>query len=390
MKTLYIECNMGVAGDMLMSALLELHSEPENFIKRLNALNIPNVEVKAERVLKCGIMGTHIKVSVNGVEESENIHEHKHRHHHHHTGLHDVEHIISNLNVSDSVKNNAVSVYRLIAEAEANAHGRAVDNIHFHEVGTMDAVTDVVGNCMLIEELKADEIIASPIRTGYGQVKCAHGILPVPAPATTYILRNIPVYAGDEEGEMCTPTGAALIKHFAEKFVSMPFMRIEKTGYGMGTKDFKTANCVRAFLGETEDKTDRVTELNCNIDDMTGEHISYAVSRMFEAGALDVFTTPIYMKKNRPAFLLTCICAEADRDNIVREIFKHTSTLGIREKLCHRYILERKEESMTTNFGNVRVKKASGYGVNRIKAEYDDIAEIADKNNISLRDIKLK
>lgn len=390
MKTLYIECNMGVAGDMLMSALLELHSEPENFIKRLNALNIPNVEVKAERVLKCGIMGTHIKVSVNGVEESENIHEHKHRHHHHHTGLHDVEHIISNLNVSDSVKNNAVSVYRLIAEAEANAHGRAVDNIHFHEVGTMDAVTDVVGNCMLIEELKADEIIASPIRTGYGQVKCAHGILPVPAPATTYILRNIPVYAGDEEGEMCTPTGAALIEHFAEKFVSMPFMRIEKTGYGMGTKDFKTANCVRAFLGETEDKTDRVTELNCNIDDMTGEHISYAVSRMFEAGALDVFTTPIYMKKNRPAFLLTCICAEADRDNIVREIFKHTSTLGIREKLCHRYILERKEESMTTNFGNVRVKKASGYGVNRIKAEYDDIAEIADKNNISLRDIKLK
>ncbi len=388
MKTLYIECNMGAAGDMLMSALLELHPCPDDFIKRLNSLNIPNVAVKSEKSAKCGIIGTHIKVIVNGEEENENIYEHKH--HHHHTGMHDVEHIISHLDISENVKTNAVSVYKLIAEAEANAHGKAVDDIHFHEVGTMDAVMDVVGNCMLIEELNVDEIIVSPVRTGYGYVKCAHGILPVPAPATAFILKDIPVYPGDEEGEMCTPTGAAIIKHFADRFSQMPAMKIKKIGYGMGTKDFKTANCVRAFLGETEDSTDNIIELNCNIDDMTGEYISYAVKKIFDAGALDVFTTPIYMKKNRPAFLLSCICSEYDRDNILRAIFKHTSTIGIREKLCKRYILERTEEKILTNYGDVKAKKSRGYGVNRVKAEYEDLSEIADKNNISISDIKLK
>lgn len=300
----------------------------------------------------------------------------------------DIKNLISKFDLPEKVKNDAVSVYELIAEAESKAHNCEIENIHFHEVGTMDAVADIVGVCLLINYLDVDNIISSPINVGKGTVKCAHGILPVPAPATAYILRDVPIYSNEVSGELCTPTGAALLKYFSSKFSSMPTMKVEKIGYGMGTKDFGTANCVRAFIGETEDKVDKVTELSCNIDDMSGERIAFAVNKLFKSGALDVYTTPIGMKKNRPAVLLTCICRGEDKEKLIHLIFKYTSTIGIRENTFNRYILDRKEEKIDTKYGEVRVKKSSGYGVSKMKVEYDDLERIALENDIDISEIK--
>lgn len=385
MKALYIECNMGAAGDMLMSALLELHPNQEDFIKRLNALNIPNVNIEKTTDKKCGITGTHIRVTVGGAEENENIHEHNHSHNH----LSDIKHIVGHLNLSEKVYNDVISVYSIIAEAESKAHNCEINNIHFHEVGTMDAIADIVGVCMLIDELGVDEIMASPINVGKGQVKCAHGILPVPAPATAYILKDIPIYSNNINGELCTPTGAALLKYFVKKFVEMPIMKISKIGYGLGTKDFETANCVRVFLGETENKAERVVELMCNIDDMSGERVSFAMNRLFDGGALDVFTTPINMKKSRPAILLTCICSEDKKQEMLEIMFKHTTTIGIRANILNRYTLDRREKTVHTQYGDLRIKESTGYGVIRKKAEYDDLEKIAVENNIDISDIKI-
>jgi hypothetical protein len=282
-----------------------------------------------------------------------------------------------------------MAVYALIAEAESKVHNQDISDIHFHEVGTMDAITDIVGVCSLIDELGVDEIVVSPVNVGKGSVKCAHGTLPVPAPATAYILRDVPIYGNNIDGELCTPTGAALLKHFASRFAPMPVMKVEKIGYGMGSKDFEVANCVRAFLGETSDSVDRIVELKCNLDDMTGEKIGFATDRLFDGGALDVFTTPIGMKKNRPAILLTCICREADREKMISFMFKHTTTIGIRESLSNRYVLDRCDKTVNTNYGEVRVKRSSGYGVVREKAEYDDLERIAVENGIDISEIRM-
>jgi hypothetical protein len=395
---------MGAAGDMLMSALLELHPEPESFMARLNSAGIPNVRIIRETAKRCGITGTHINVSVNGVTEDElmyghshshehgHSHEHSHAHEHSHTHCHrslrDIGEIIAHLDVKDSVKGSAIEVYRLIAEAESKAHNCELDNIHFHEVGTMDAIADIVGVCMLIDELRVDKILVSPINVGKGEVRCAHGILPVPAPATAYILRDVPIYSNEVSVELCTPTGAALLKHFASKFTHMPAMKVSRIGYGLGTKELECANCVRAFLGEMEDSSDRIAELICNIDDMTGERIGFATERLLEGGALDVFTTPIGMKKSRPAVLLTCICREDKREEIIRLIFKHTTTIGVRENIMRRYILDREERVEHTKYGDVRVKRSSGYGVSRAKAEYSDLTKIANEKHISIAELE--
>lgn len=407
MKILYLECNMGVAGDMLMSALSELHPDPDGFINRLNSLNIPGI--KAERLTKkkSGISGTHIKVMFDGKEEDEHLHhhhEHTHDEHHHmheehhhvhthehthvHRGMGEIKNIISSLPVSEKVKGDALSVYKLIAEAESAAHNCEVSEIHFHEVGTMDAVADIVGVCMLIDELSPDMIVSSPINTGSGTVQCAHGILPVPAPATAFILKGIPIYSNEINGELCTPTGAALVKYFVQKFGAMPTMSVSAVGYGFGTREYETLNCVRAFMGETAGSTDTVVQLSCNMDDISGERISFAQARLFEAGALDVFTIPIGMKKSRPGVLFNCICRQEDKEKMVKLIFKHTSTIGIRETVCQRYVLDRSEEVVHTQYGDVRIKKSEGYGVKKIKPEYNDLEKLAIENNIDISDIK--
>ncbi len=301
--------------------------------------------------------------------------------------MHEIGHIIEGLNAGEKIKKDVLAVYNLIAEAESHAHGVPVSEIHFHEVGTMDAVADITAVCMLIDELAPDEIVASPVHLGSGSVRCAHGILPVPAPATAYILRGVPVYGGAVEGELCTPTGAALIKHFVTRFGDMPVMKVSGIGYGMGKKDFERANCLRAFLGETEDGTaESILELSCNLDDMTAEEIGFAQEMLFEGGAKDVFTIPIGMKKSRPGVLLSVLCDEEDREKILGLIYKHTSTIGVRERVLCRYTLSRSEESLRTELGTVRVKTSSGYGVTKSKYEYEDLAKIARENDLSLRE----
>lgn len=395
MKTLYLDCGMGAAGDMLTAALIELLNNPDEFITKLNGLDIPGVKFTKERVSKCGIFGTHIGVFVFGEEEGENNHHHEHEHchdhsheHHHHSGLNDIEHIVSHLNVSQKVKSDVLAIYNLIADAESHVHGVPITDIHFHEVGTMDAVADITAVCMLMNELSPDEVVVSPIHVGHGQVKCAHGILPVPAPATAYILRDAPIYGGAIKGELCTPTGAAIIKHFATRFGDMPVMRTKAIGYGMGKKDFEAANCVRALLGETDDKTDIVYELSCNVDDMTAEEIGFATERLLEGGALDVYTLPIGMKKSRPATLIRVMCKEEDKEAILNVIFKYTTTIGVREAALKRYVLDRKIEVKSTPYGEVRQKISFGYGVKRVKYEYEDLSRIAKEQGISLAEVK--
>lgn len=430
MKTLYLDLGMGAAGDMLCSAMMELLPDPDKFIEELNDLGIPGVVMTKEPSVKCGITGTHFTVKVNQVEEDEELHQlqhqcnqynqnqnhfhgsHAHSHggggEHTHRGLSAICHLVNHLTVSEKVKSDVMAVYDLIARAESHVHGVPVEQIHFHEVGSMDAVADITAVCLLMERLSFDEVIASPVHVGYGTVRCAHGILPVPAPATAYLLRNVPVYGGRIEGELCTPTGAALLIHFVDRFGEMPVMKIQNIGYGMGKKDFPKANCVRAMLGErmkqdnvmddnigaetssTSGMTNRVVELNCNVDDMTGEEIGFALEELIEAGALDVFTTAIGMKKSRPGIIITVLCRETDRESMVRQIFKHTTTLGIREKLCNRYTLERSIHTLETERGQIHRKESNGYGVTRSKYEYEDLVRIAREQGMSLRETKEK
>ena len=420
MKTLYLECAMGAAGDMLTAALLELTGDRQAFIDKMNVIGLPGVKVAAEESVKCGITGTHIRVIVDGMEEEagdahDHHHEHEHHHHdhdhhhehdhdhheeehdhhhdhehghHHHASVADIEGLINGLDVSDRVKTDAKAVYALIADAESRVHGRPVTEIHFHEVGTLDAVADVVGVCLLMEQLAPDQVIASPVHTGSGHVHCAHGILPVPAPATALILEGIPSYGGKVSGELCTPTGAALLKHFVSRFGDRPVMAVEAIGYGMGKKDFDQANCVRAFLGQSEGERETITRLECNLDDMTGEDIAFAMEQLFAAGARDVYTQPIGMKKSRPGILLSVICLAQDADKLAEVMMKHTTTLGIRRQDMSRYVLDRKQETVSTEYGPVRVKRASGMGVDRVKPEYEDIAALAKEHNVPLAVIR--
>lgn len=413
MKVLYIECAMGAAGDMLTAALSEITGR-ETAAAALAKAGIPGVEYCFEDTSKCGIKGTHVRVKIEGREEEpcgehehhhehgsehrhdhegghhhhDQGHEHDHDHHHEHHSLSDITEIIAALDVPDNVRSDAEKVYGIIASAESEVHDRPVDQIHFHEVGSMDAVADVTAVCLLLDMIKADKIIVSPVNTGGGTVKCAHGILPVPAPATALILKGIPYYEGNIKSELCTPTGAALLKYFAAEFGPRPLMKVDRIGYGFGKKDFEQANCVRVFYGETEGTHDTVVQLSCNIDDMTGEEIGYAFEKLLACGARDVYVTPALMKKSRPGNVLNVIVSPEMKDEAVRCIFKHTTTLGVRSCVMQRDVLARTEEVRRTSYGDVRVKRSSGYGVDREKAEYDDLRSIADDRGESILDIK--
>lgn len=387
MKTLYIDCGMGAAGDMLSASLLEHFPDPEKKVEELNNLHIPHIQFIREHVTKCGIIGTHLSVLIHGEEESSHSHSHSHEHEHHHHKMQDISSIIEKLPVTLEVKENVLSVYRMIADAESHVHGVPAEEIHFHEVGNLDAIADITAFCYLMEQLKPEKVVVSPIHVGSGQVHCAHGILPVPAPATARLLQGCPIYGGNIRGELCTPTGAALLKIFADEFGEMPVMKVSSIGYGMGKKDFEAANCVRTLLGETEDTQDVMFELNCNVDDMTAEQIGFALERFFEAGAVEAFTIPINMKKSRPGTLIRVICHPTLKDDMIRTIFLHTSTAGIREAKIRRSVLKRSITPVSTSYGIIHRKDYSGYGVSRSKYEYDDLARIAAREQISIEEL---
>ncbi len=463
MDVLYLDLGMGAAGDMLSAALYELLTEEQkkDYLEKVNHLGLAGVTVRADPCEKCGIAGTHMTVLVDGGEEMDADHEHEdhghaehhlderhhenhghaehrlddrhhedhghaehhladhehedHGHVHHHSSPAHINAAIAGMDLPDPVKKDALGVYDLLARAESHAHHTAVDEIHFHEVGEKDAIVDIVSVCLLMDMLKPGRVIASPAATGSGTVRCAHGSLPVPAPATAFILqeKKIPCTSGDEDCELLTPTGAALTGYFADSFGKMPAMTILRTGYGMGKRDFARANCVRAILGESTDSSeeshgkdpadagaasedpdrlrDTVLELSCNLDDMTPEDIGFAQQKLFETGALDVFTCPIGMKKNRPGILLTVLCHNDRKKAVTDAIFRFTTTIGIREKICGRYIM-RSESKDVDLYGDgktfVKVKVSTGYGQRRVKPEFDQIAEIADKEGAATAEIR--
>ena len=372
---------MGAAGDMLMAALLELHPDPEAFLQRLNTALPENVTVTAEQGVKRGISGTRVHVVIDGEEEG-----HEHGCHHPQTNIQQIYAKIDALPAPEAVRRNTRAIYERIARAESQVHGRPMENIHLHELGSLDALADVLGVCLLMEELAPEKVLASPVHVGSGTVRCAHGLMPVPAPATELLLHGIPMYNGQIQGELCTPTGAALLAHFVQDFGPMPALRVEKSGYGLGTKDFETANALRVLLGESGQRQDRVLELVCNLDDMTPEALGFVQEELMARGALDAYTTHIGMKKNRPGIMLTCMCREAQREDMLQCLFRNTSTLGVREYVCDRYTLQRSQRTVETAYGPVRVKRAEGWGVCREKPEYEDLARIAREQGISLKE----
>lgn len=396
MRRIYIECKMGAAGDMLMGALYELLNEKqkEEFISKINVLFNNTICVNPIKTSKCNIIGTHMNVDIfehshSHTHTNPHTHAHTHGHIHNHYSYNSIYEKINSLDIDNDTITLAASIYKCIGNAEAHVHNSTLDNIHFHEVGSLDAMCDVVGCSMLINMLNIDEIIVSPIHVGNGTVKCAHGILPVPAPATAEILKGIPFYTGNIDSELCTPTGAAILKTIASRFDSMPVMNISKIGIGMGSKNFETANCVRIFLEETNSElNDTIIELSCNIDDMTGEELSFAMETLFDNGALDVFFTNIQMKKNRPAILLRCLCKQNEKEKFQQLIFKYTTTRGIRELEYDRVKLSSSFTNVETKYGNIKRKTSIGYNIYKSKYEYENLKEIAQKENISLFDLK--
>lgn len=368
---------------MLTAALLELHPDKDDFLSRMNAALGGKAVLSASPDSKCGLRGTHVTVLINGDEEGEKTH-----HHHEHTSITEIMAFIDSVPLDEAIRENAKKVYSIIAEAESRVHGHPMENVHFHEVGSLDALADVLSVCALMHELAPERILASEVNVGSGTVRCAHGVLPVPAPATELILRGVPIYSGQIKSELCTPTGAALLKYFVSEFVAMPTMKIENAGCGTGKKNFECANVVRAFIGETVDEGDRIIELACNLDDMTPEELAFAMEELFSLGALDVYFTNIGMKKSRPGVKLTCMCREKQRERMLECIFKHTTTLGVREYACKRYELGRSEKAVRTQDGEVRVKISSGYGVVREKAEYEDLAALARKSGKTIAQIR--
>lgn len=417
---------MGAAGDMLTAALLDLFpaEKQQEFLTIMNT--IPGVKVTLERKAPCGVDGCHVTVKVNGTEEEsvdvpaaqshahthahthehghghtheqehghthehghehahEHGHEHPHPHSHHHAGMEEISSLIGAMPVPDVVKRRALAVYGHIAQAESKAHGLPLAQVHFHEVGALDAVVDVTGACLLMNWLSPDQVIASPIHLGSGQVKCAHGILPVPAPATANLLEGLPCYTGNISGELCTPTGAALVRTFAGSFGPMPAMTLSRVGIGTGNKDFPQANILRAFLGETEASplSDTAVEISCNLDDMTGEEIAHTAGLLLDAGALDVYTLPIQMKKGRPAVMLCCLCRPHQKEALAALMLKQTTSWGVRIQECSRRVLPRAIEPVDTPYGPVRVKYSEN--PKKAKAEYSDAAAAAQKAGVPL------
>ena len=360
MKTLYLDCGMGAAGDMLTAALMGLTDDREAALEELNRAFAGKAVLSLSPDRKGSLHGLHCTVSIDGDVEGQE--EKDHHHHHHHTSLAEVEAFIGSLRLPEKAVADALAVFRLIAEAEGKVHGSTMENIHFHELGTLDAMADVVSVCYLMHLLKPDRVAASPVHVGSGTVRTAHGELSVPAPATMELLKGIPIYAGEIRGELCTPTGAALLKHFVDRFGTMPAMSVEKIGYGTGTKEFPQANILRALLGDAEDEGERLLELSCNLDDSTPE--------------------------DRPAVMLSCLGRAEQREALLRCLFRHTGTLGVREFPCSRVTLTRSFRTADTPWGPVRIKHAEGFGVVREKAEYEDLKAIAEKEKLTLTEVR--
>lgn len=404
MSILYYDCFAGISGDMNLGALLNLGVDLEYVKHELLKLPVQGYHLKAETGMRKGISGTHLHVIVEDTHShhpanhGHENHSHGNQHHshsepdHQHNSFGQIREMILASALNDNVKALSIKIFTIIAEAEAKIHSRPVDEVHFHEVGAVDSIVDIVGAAICMDFLKPEKIICSTIEIGGGFVKCAHGIYPVPAPATAEILKYMPVRKGSVDYEATTPTGAAILAACVSQFADKTEFKILKTGYGIGNKDAPIPNVLRVFLCESlhpaETETIPSTIIECNIDDMNPEFYDYIIDSLFSAGARDVFITPIIMKKSRPAVKLSVLCLPGDEKRINEVLFLETSTLGVRKYHIDKTMLERKTEQIDTKFGPVRVKSAFFQGVCiKSKPEYDDCISIARSSGLPVSQV---
>jgi len=373
MKTAYFDCVFGVSGDMILGSLVAAGVPADHLRTELGKLGVHGFELRESAKKAGGISAVHIDV----------ITEHQHAHRH----LSHIRDIIESSTLSETVKKNAVAIFTRLAEAEAKVHGTTPEKIHFHEVGALDAIVDVTGACIGLDYLGIEKVMASPIRVGTGTVKCAHGVMPVPVPAVVELTKNVPVVRTAIDGEITTPTGAAILTTLVSNWGPVSHFTGEVVGYGAGTKEWEDhPNILRLVVGETPSAyaTDHSVLIETNIDDMNPEVYGYLTDRMFEAGALDVYLTPIYMKKGRPGTLLSILTGETEMDRIMGILFSETTTLGVRITHVARRKTLREPRIIDTEFGPVKVKVATVEGVERIAPEYEECARIARAHHIPL------
>jgi uncharacterized protein (TIGR00299 family) protein len=419
MRIAYLDCFSGMSGDMFLGALVDAGIPSRVFEETVKALDI-GARLEISRVNRSGISAIKVDVLVHGEKElprevyweqqahqhEEHEHGHKHDHgpahthedkheHGHGRELKEIKQIISTAAVSETAKQTAIAIFQALGEAESKIHNTDVDSIHFHEVGAVDAMVDILCAAVGAEVLGADEIVCSPLNVGGGTVKCAHGVFPVPAPATVELLKGAPVYSSGLNVELVTPTGAAIVKVLSKRFASFPQMKIEKTGYGAGTRDFQGhANVVRLTVGDSEDALnagathETVSVVEANLDDLNPQVFGYVMDRLLEEGALDVFGIPVQMKKNRPGTLLTVLCRPQDSAKLTKLIFSETTTLGVRHREEDRQALQRKWVIVVTRWGEVRLKIASMNGtITNYAPEYEDCRRIAAEQHVPLKTV---
>ncbi len=381
MKTLYFDCFAGASGNMILGGLVALGVDREELANEIRKLNIPDFGLEIETVDRSGISGIHVNVKVP--------HEHVHRH------LHHIEKIIGDSSLSDSVKTRAVAIFTRLAEAEAKIHGIDIKKVHFHEVGAMDAIVDVVGACIGFEMLGIEKFACSKIHVGSGFAEMAHGKFPIPPPAVAELLKGTPIYSTEIEGELITPTGAAIISTVCDSYGTIPEMQVEASGYGAGTREYKSfPNALRLMVGETADggkvsDVEHLVLIETNIDDMSPQVLGYVMERAFETGALDCWFTSIQMKKNRPATMVSVLCKPAEKDALARLLYTETSTLGVRVSAVTRECLPRINKGIETDYGTVDVKIARMNGtVVNVKPEYDQVRDIAVRSGKPLREVE--
>jgi uncharacterized protein (TIGR00299 family) protein len=426
MRIAYLDCFSGISGDMFLGALLDAGVSPKLLEDTVAALNI-GARLEISRVLRSGISAIKVDVYVHGEkdlprevfsEKREHDHhpDHAHEHdsgykhsHNAHTHPHDthshphahgrsltaIREIIEKAAVSPTAKATAIRIFENLAEAEAEIHGTSIDQVHFHEVGAVDAMVDIVCAAVGAESLAVEEWVCSPLNVGGGTVKCAHGTLPIPAPATLKLLRDAPVYSSGPQVELVTPTGAAIVKTLNTRFAPFPAMTIEKTGYGAGTREFPDhPNLLRITIGEAESaarlstSNDRITVLEANLDDLSPQVLAYAMERLLAEGALDVFSVPVQMKKSRPGALLTVLAKIEDANRLTKTIFAETTTLGVRRREEQRQTLARRWENVNTTWGPVRIKIASMNGtISNYAPEYEDCRALAEAHHVPLKEV---
>ncbi len=393
MKTLYFDCNSGISGNMVLGALIEILGDENYLLKELKKLNIDGYKIEISKKIKNGITGTYVDVILehehNHKENHNNHDEHDHIHHHEHRNLYDVEKIIDNSLLNTKVKELAKKIFMRVAKAESKVHNKAIEEVHFHEVGAIDSIIDIVGTAILINKINPDRIVSSIINDGYGFIECAHGTMAVPVPATSEILADSKAKFRqiDIDTELVTPTGAAIITELGEDFINLPVMKIEKIGWGAGYKDLKVPNILKVYYGEIENNEKDIVVMETNIDDTTGEILGFVSEKLFENGALDVFYTPIYMKKNRPAYRLTVCSRKADINILQNIIFKETTTIGIRYRYEYRTELKREIIEIDTKYGKIKAKKVTNNNEEYIYPEYESIKKVAEENDIPLKEM---